>query len=51
MEAKFDNIIEDQSDSVNIALKIDNIIKSFQEIDRVIEQLVAETKASAPSCT
>lgn len=49
MENKTDKIIENKSNPEPIELRIDNIIQSFQEIDRVIEKLVADNKASAAS--
>jgi hypothetical protein len=49
MESKPDKKNEDKSNSEPIDLRIDNIIQSFQEIDRVIEQLVADNKAFALS--
>ncbi|MBW1796968.1 MAG: hypothetical protein JRJ21_00900 [Deltaproteobacteria bacterium] len=50
METQLNNIIEDKTDSDPIELRIDNIIQSFQEIDRVVEQLVSDNKASASFC-
>jgi hypothetical protein len=50
MESKPDKIIEDESNSEAIEIRLDNIIQSFQDIDRVIEQLVADNKVSASSC-
>ena len=50
MEIQLDKTIEDKSNPGSIQLRIDNIIRSFQEIDRVIEQLVADSKASPASC-
>ena len=50
METQLGKTIKDKSDSGSIKLRIDNIIQSFQEIDRVIEQLVADNKASTSSC-
>jgi len=49
METQFNSIIKDKTDLSSIELRIDNIIQSFQEIDRVVEQLVADNKASAPA--
>jgi transposase len=49
MGSKPDKKNEDKSNSELIELKIDNIIQSFQEIDRVVEQLVADNKTSASS--
>lgn len=57
MKSEPDKKIVDKSNSEPIklksqpiALKTDNIIQSFQEIDKVIEQLVAGKKDSTPSC-
>jgi hypothetical protein len=49
MESKPDKKIEDKSNPEPIDLRIDNIIQSFQEVDRIIEQLVADNKAFASS--
>jgi len=50
MKSKPDKIVEDKANSEPIELKIDNIIQSFQEIDMVIEQLVADNKVSTSFC-
>lgn len=50
MKTQLNKIIEDKSDSESIELSIDDIIQSFQEIDRVIEQLVADNNVSTSSC-
>jgi len=50
METQINKIIEGKTDSGSIELIIDNILQSFQEIDRVVDQLVADNKASPSSC-